>query len=413
MSSAIVLGAGMAGVGVALHLRQAGWDVVLVDRQPPGRATSYGNAGIIQSEAVEPYAMPRGLDDMWGVVTGRTNGIRIDWSALPAHVPALLRYWWHSAPVRHRQIARTWSGIIGQAAAAHQHFLNDTNAAGLVRKEGFRVFFRSAAAMDAAFTDAERIHRTYGVPYAALDSKALAAAEPGLANTGAGAVHWQGAWTVRDPGALVEAYGDLLLRSGGSVAIGSAETLKALPGKGWRVETANGPVEAAHVVVALGPWSPELLRRFGYDFPMVRKRGHHRHYDGTGLDLPLMDEAFGYVLAPMAKGLRITTGAELSHADAPPSEVQIGRAEDAARTLLNLGKGVEPEPWLGVRPCMPDMLPVIGEAPRHKRLWLHFGHGHQGFTLGPATGQMLATMMRGEAPSVDPAPFRPERWTGG
>jgi D-amino-acid dehydrogenase len=112
----------------------------------------------------------------------------------------------------------------------------------------------------------------------------------------------------------------------------------------------------------------------------------------------------------MARGLRITTGAELTGRPAASTPVQLGRAEAAARELLALGEPVEPRPWIGTRPCMPDMLPVIGQAPGHPGLWLHFGHGHQGFTLGPATGRLLAEMMTGERPFLDPTPFRPERY---
>ncbi|MGH2266585.1 NAD(P)/FAD-dependent oxidoreductase, partial [Enterococcus faecalis] len=58
----------------------------------------------------------------------------------------------------------------------------------------------------------------------------------------------------------------------------------------------------------------------------------------------------------------------------------------------------------------PDMLPVLGPAPRHRGLWMNFGHGNQGFTLGPATGRLLAEMMSGETPAIDPAPYGPARF---
>ncbi|MGU3494268.1 NAD(P)/FAD-dependent oxidoreductase [Xanthobacteraceae bacterium A53D] len=409
MPSAIVLGAGMAGVAIALHLRDAGWDVTLADRLPPGRATSYGNAGVIQSEAVEPYAMPRDLATLLAVVRGQKTAIRIHWPALAGQAAALARYWWNSAPARHRRLAIAYAGLIGQAAPAHADFLARSNAAGLVRKDGFRIFLRDPRGMEAAVRDAERVHATYGVPFRALTPQELAAAEPGLTHTGAGAIHWLAPWTVRDPGGLVEAYAQAFLRAGGQFQSADASTLEPA-GSGWRITTEDGPLEAEHAVVALGPWSPELLRRFGYRIPMVRKRGYHRHYAGTPLDLPLVDEANGYVLAPMAQGLRLTTGAELTHADAPPDLTQLHRAEAAANGLLPLGAPVEETPWSGTRPCMPDMLPVIGKAHRHAGLWLHFGHGHQGFTLGPATGRLLAQQMTGQTPFVDPAPFRADRF---
>src|ERR1700760_1713578 len=103
MRSAIVLGGGMVGVASALHLQSRGWSVVLVDRSEPGRETSYGNAGIIQSEAVRPYPMPRDLASLFRIATGQAVEVRYRLSSLPRHIEPLLRYWWHSSPHRHHQ----------------------------------------------------------------------------------------------------------------------------------------------------------------------------------------------------------------------------------------------------------------------------------------------------------------------
>jgi D-lysine oxidase len=412
MQNAIVLGAGIAGVSAALHLQHRGWSVTLVDRTGPGLATSYGNAGIIQSEAVEPHPMPRDLPSLLAIATGRTNDVHYDLLALPRLAGPLLRYWWHSAPQRHRPISAVYAGIIAKATSEHQAFMSAAGVTDLVRRDGFRVMHRSPAAMDAAFAAAERVHAEHGVAFRRLSPGQLAEAEPALAHTGVGAIHWLDPWTVRDPGALVRAYADHFVRSGGTFAHGNAESLTQLPTAGWRIKTLDGLVEAGHVIVALGPWSPDVMRKLGYRFPMVRKRGYHRHYrTQNNLNLPLMDAGFGYVLAPMSRGLRITTGAEFAARAAPSTPVQLGRAERAARQLLALGTPVEEVPWSGSRPCMPDMLPVIGPAAAHKGLWMHFGHGHQGFTLGPATGRMLAELMVGEKPFVDARPFSPQRWS--
>jgi D-amino-acid dehydrogenase len=135
------------------------------------------------------------------------------------------------------------------------------------------------------------------------------------------------------------------------------------------------------------------------------------HYSGgASLDLPLVDKAGGYAMCPMAKGIRITTGAELTGPEALATPVQLASAEASARELIDLGTRAEPAPWFGTRPCTPDMLPVVGPAPRHRGLWMNFGHGHQGFTLGPATGRLLAEIMSGETPAVDPTPYGAERF---
>lgn len=410
MRSAIVLGGGMVGVGTALHLQSRGWSVVLVDRREPGRETSYGNAGIIQTEAVRPYAMPHGISGVLDIALARTNDVHYLPMALPFHLRPLLLYWWNSFPSRHATISQTYARMIARASIEHEPLITAAGAGNLVRRDGFRVIHRNQAQFDSEVKDAEAVRDAFGVKFKILSASELAKAEPSLATPGLGGLHWQEPWTVSDPGALVQAYADLFVRNGGKLLTGDAQSLKQTAG-GWSVTTAEGAVDAETAVVALGPWSPEFLKRFGYDIPMVRKRGYHRHYSGGApLDLPLRDAAFGYLMNPMAKGVRITTGAELSGPNPKSTPVQLGKAEAAARGLIDLGQPVEPEPWIGTRPCMPDMLPVIGPAAGQKGLWLHFGHGHQGFTLGPTTGRILAEMMSGEPASVDISACAPSRF---
>jgi D-amino-acid dehydrogenase len=112
----------------------------------------------------------------------------------------------------------------------------------------------------------------------------------------------------------------------------------------------------------------------------------------------------------MRRGLRLTTGAEFARVDAPATPVQLGKAEALARELIDLGPALPEAPWLGARPCVADMLPLIGTAPRHRGLWLHLGHAHQGFTLGPASARLLAELIAGDNPYIDPAPYAPARW---
>ena len=409
MKSAIVLGAGMIGVATSLHLQKRGWSVALVDRKEPGRETSYGNAGIIQSEALRPYPMPHGFRELARIATGRSNDVRYHLASVSNHIGPLIRYWWHSLPAAHARASEAYAAIIACAVREHEPLILESGADNLIRRNGFRVLHRTQAAFDADAAVAETLREAYGVKFSIMTARDLKQAEPSLTEAGIGALHWQQPWTVSSPGALVTAYADLFTRSGGSILRGEAQTLRQSP-HGWSVATNAGEIGAEAVVVALGPWSPELLKRFGYRISMVRKRGYHRHYAGGGpLDLPLRDAANGYLMAPMQSGVRITTGAELTAPNGKSDPAQLIYAEQAARKLIDLGQPVEPEPWFGTRPCMPDMLPVIGPAARHKGLWLNFGHGHQGFTLGPATGRLVAELMSGEPPMVNPFPYRPDR----
>ncbi len=408
--SVIVLGAGMVGVSSALHLQARGHDVLLVDRKAPGRETSYGNAGLIQREAVEPYALPREPGELLQHALGLSPAVSYHWRAMPSLIPRLAAYWCASTPSRHAGIAKDWATLIAHSTSEHADWIVQADAQDLVRKKGFHFAWRHAASFREGLAKAQRYHDQYGVAFSQLDGEALGAAEPALTRRFVGGVHWTDPWAVNDPGELVARYAELFVRRGGRLMLGDAASLKQ-SGKGWSVITEEGPQQAGDAVIALGPWADDLIRPLGYRLPLFVKRGYHRHYRvPVQLSMPLLCADDGVMLAPMRAGLRITTGAELALRDAPPSPVQLAMAEKLARQTLSLGEPVETEPWLGSRPCTVDMKPVIGAAPRHPGLWFNFGHAHQGFTLGPATGRLLADLFDGSTPYVDAAPFLPARF---
>jgi D-amino-acid dehydrogenase len=409
-SSVLVLGAGMVGTCTALHLQQRGFDVVLVDRRAPGQETSMGNAGLIQREAVEPYPFPREPGFLLDVALGR--GAQVHWHAqgLWQMGQSLLGYLHHSHPVRHALATAAYSRLIAHANHEHAPLIAAAGAQDLVGHEGYRHVFRTPEAFDNAAQRAEEVHTRMGVRFQAETPAQLAQAEPALRGTLAGAVHWLDTWAVNDPGALVQRYARWFEARGGCLLTGDAASLQA-QGAGWSVNTTDGPVHAQRAVLALGPWSDGLIRTLGYRFPLFIKRGYHQHYTApASVRQPMLDAERGYVLAPMQRGLRLTTGAEFAPIDAPPTPVQLAKAEALARELIDLGQPLPEPPWLGARPCVADMLPVMGPAPRHQGLWFNFGHAHQGFTLGPVAGRLLAEMMHGQRTWIDPAPYAPTRF---
>jgi D-amino-acid dehydrogenase len=223
----------------------------------------------------------------------------------------------------------------------------------------------------------------------------------------------QDASSVDSPGEVVRAYVAWLQALGGTLHEASATQLLRQP-NGWTVHTDGTAHHADHVVVALGPWSRDFLRQqFGLRLPMGFERGQHRHFEpaaGTALGRPVYDTAGGYVLAPMAQGLRLTTGVELNAQHAPPHRAQLDAAEQAAREAMPLGDRTPEADWLGSRPTLPDSRPVIGACPGHAGVWLALGHQHIGFSTGPGTAELLAQLMLGEPPALTPYPFRPQRF---
>ncbi|MBN8962930.1 MAG: FAD-binding oxidoreductase [Rhizobiales bacterium] len=410
----MVLGAGMVGVSAALHLQKRGRDVVLIDKHgAAGEETSYGNAGLIERASVFPYMFPRDLTHILRYALNRSTESYYHLSALPVVLPWLWRYFRASTPEGALHSARAALPLIERSLIEHETLIEEAGAPELLRRTGWIKLFRSQASLDDGVADLERARQFAGITADVLDPAAIEAREPHLVGTFTGAIHWGAPGFVPDPGKLAKTYADLFVRNGGRFLAGDARTLEQ-DRLGWRLRDAQGnAVIAREAVVALGPWADLVFRPLGYNIPLGIKRGYHRHFTprgNAGLNHPVLDADRGFLLAPMTRGIRLTTGAEFARLDAPPTPVQLERALPLARDLFPLGDTVDPKPWMGARPCLPDMLPVIGQAPRHPGLWFDFGHHHHGLTLGPATGRLLAEMMTGEAPFADPSPFAAERF---
>ena len=408
----VVLGAGIVGVSAALHLQERGRDVVLVERAPKaGMGTSYGNAGLIERSSIYPYAFPRDLRSLARYALNRTTDAHYHASALPGLAPFLMRYWFNSSPKGVERIARAARPLIERSLLEHERLMGPAGATGLMRKVGWIKGFRSRRSFDKGRRDAARLDGL-GLTVEALDAAGLAEREPHLGEGMVGALHFRDPGAVSDPGGLVERYAALFRQRGGRLVKGDAATLEE-SAPGWRVKTRDGWLGARDVVVALGPWSDVVFGKLGYRLPFGIKRGYHMHFRARGnavLNHPVLDADGGYLLAPMDQGIRLTTGAEFARRDAPMTPVQLARALPKARALFPLAEPLEDMPWMGSRPCLPDMLPVIGRAPKHDGLWFDFGHQHHGLTLGPVSGRLLAEQMTGEAPFTDPAPYRMERF---
>ena len=408
----LVLGAGMVGVSAALHLQQRGRDVILVDSHTlAGEETSFGNAGLIECASVFPYMFPRDFAQILRYAMNRAPQVRYQFADLPAFLPWLVRYFLASAPERALHSAMAELPLIRRSLPEHEALIAEAGVPELLQRTGWIKLFRSDATLANAGAELERA-RQYGVAGEILDGKAIAEREPSLTGDFAGAVYLPAPGFVPDPGGLTKAYAALFQRKGGRFLVGDARTLQ-LDARGWRIAGRDGGAVAREAVVALGPWSDLVFRPLGYAIPLAVKRGYHLHLESRGnavLNHPVLDSDLGYLLAPMNRGIRLTTGVEFARRDAPPTPVQIQRALPRAHALFPLGDALDAKPWIGARPCLPDMLPVIGKAPRHSGLWFDFGHQHHGLTLGPATGRLLAEMMTGEAPFADPGPFAAERF---
>jgi D-amino-acid dehydrogenase len=409
-TDAIVLGAGIVGTSIALHLARRGLTVALLDRRGPGEETSYGNTGVIGS-TLYPTAFPRNVAKLIRAACKLAPEANYHARHLPRILPWLWAFRAASAPEQRAETARVMWPLMAQAVVEHEALLGESGATRYLRKDGFLTLYRSQRALSDLWTELA-LAVDLGVPIKFHDQAGVHALEPSLAPVFQAAVHWRGAASVTNPFAVTRAYASRFMAIGGVVLQGDARSLHRAAGR-WRVDTEEGAVDADEAVIALGPWAPDVLASRGVDLPLAVKRGYHRHFRPRGnasLGRPVIDVENGYAMAPMEQGIRVTTGAEFTTRDAAPTPTQFRRVMPIAQALFPLAEPVEDAPWMGSRPCFADSRPVIGRAPRHPGLWLAYGHGHVGLSLGPVTGRLIAEMMMGDVPFCDPAPYGPERF---
>lgn len=408
-----VLGAGMVGVSCALALQSRGHAVALIERTAPAAETSGGNAGVVARSSLVPLNNPGLWRQLPGLLGNRSPALRYNPASLVRHPMWGLGFLRSTRRSVFEQTVQALNDLIVLSTGLHRDWMPDAGTEGLFRDHGWLYAYRDAQACgQAAATRA--VWSRWGVDHSVLDADALRQLEPALGAAFAAAVWVKDALSVSSPQRVVQAYAELFVRQGGRLLLDDCRALAPAPDGGWVVRCAHaGEQRFDQVVVALGPWSPDMLAPLGLRVPMAFERGYHMHYGWNGeaaLTRPVYDTAAACVMSPMQGGVRLTTGVELTARDAPDNTGQLVAAERSVRAVLPLGDRLQDVPWRGARPTLPDSRPVIGAASKHPGLWLAFGHQHIGFSTGPGTAAVLGALVDGQVPPIDAGPFRPARF---
>ena len=304
----LVLGAGMVGVGAALHLQKRGRDVILVDKHElAGEETSYGNAGMIECASVFPYMFPRAVTEILRYATNRAPQVRYSVADLPAFLPWLVRY--YLASRRSGRCAARWRvlPLIRRSLIEHEALIAEAGVPdSCSARTGWIKLFRSEATLAQRAERAGARAGTMASRASLLDAKAIAAREPNLTGDFAGAIHFPAARLrarSRRPGqGLCGA-----VRPQGRAILSSATRERWNKTRRTLACAAYGAVggHAREVVVAMGPWSDLVFAPLGYSIPLEVKRGYHLHLAARGnavLNHPVLDADQGFLLAPMNAG---------------------------------------------------------------------------------------------------------------
>jgi D-amino-acid dehydrogenase len=408
----LVLGGGVIGLSCAYYLLQGGRSVHVLERGGVGGATSHGNCGTLTPSHAPPLAAPGVLAKALRWMLRPDAPLYIPPRADPALAVWLLRFaarcnrrdWWASA--------RAKGALLTASRALVETIVRSEGLDCGFEASGLRYVYRDPRAMATDLAGLDDL-AALGIASRVLDGSRLAAEEPALLPGMAGAIHFPDDAQLR-PDRYTAELARRVRELGGTIEEGvDAKGLRVERGRVTGVDTDGGAREATAVVAALGPWSAPMLRQVGLRLPIQPGKGYSMTWSRPAVvpSAPLVLREHSVCVTAWADGLRLGSTMEFSGYDDSLNRRRLDAIVRAARGYLREPTGpVLLEEWFGWRPMTVDDLPVIGAAPRLPGLWLATGHGMMGMGMSAVTGLLLADLLLGRPPCIDPTPVSPTRF---
>lgn len=408
---AIVIGAGIVGICTGLELQRRGWDVTIVDRNAPGAACSFGNAGILASMAVVPVGLPGFERQLPRMLLDPDSPLVVRWRSLPQTLPWLLHFRRAAKAQRIPHISDAMGALYRTSVVLHRALAEEAGVPELVRSTPGLYVHRNPGAIDVWGGLAWQLRRERGAEIEVLDGAALRDAEPELSPAYTRGVRVGPMGYTANPLRLAQAYCSLFSRRGGQVL--RAEVLRLRPTEATvAVDTSATILEADKVIIAAGAWTRALVEPLGLALPLIAERGYHMTFADSDITLRhvVSELEMHFAVTPMETGLRIAGTEELGRADDPPSWRRATVLQKQARRMFPRARLEGGTQWMGPRPGMPDSLPAIGFLPGHPNILVAAGHGHLGLTGAPHTGRIVAALASGEPAGIALEPYAPDRF---
>ncbi|MFT8675839.1 MAG: FAD-binding oxidoreductase [Acetobacter sp.] len=408
----IVVGAGIIGSAIALELQSRGQDVLLLDRDTPGRGASYGNMASIAVTEFLPTSRP----DVWRHIPRWLMDPAGPVSIAPRYAPRLLPWFWrflrNSRPGTVNALEALGAALCHRAQTDLPPFLKLAGAEDLLSETGCLSLYETEAAFRADSAHLAALDR-HGFAYTLLDGPALRQLEPALASTMHKAVLLPANRSIADPFVLTGRILSALLQRGGQIARGHVTDFIRDGRRVSGVRLHDGRVlMGKNVILCAGAYTRDLSRLLGEDIPLETERGYHNQLPSPGVHLAhsLIWPERAFMITPTAGGLRVGGTVEMAGLEAEPdysrATALLRHARRALPGLQTRGATV----WMGHRPALPDTVPILSASARVGGVFYATGHGHLGLTEAATTARVMADLATGAPPPFDIRPFRIDRF---
>jgi D-amino-acid dehydrogenase len=412
MSRVVVIGGGVIGAACAYYLSRSGWNVTVVDQGAFGKGCSHGNCGFVVPSHVLPLAMPGAVRGALKALVQRNSPFSIKLRFDPALWGWLYRFARRCNAHDMIESGRAIHALLQSSRSLYDELMRDEALDCEWQTRGLLFVFRTPEAME-HYAETDRLMRaSFGMGAKRYDGSELAALEPALKPGLAGGWHYEMDAHLR-PDRLMTGWRRVLEARGvvvheqcamaGFVSAGS---------EALAIRMAGGDIAADAFVVATGAWSPLLNRYLGCRLPIQPGKGYSITMPRPAKcpSIPLMFEEHRVAVTPMQSGYRLGSTMEFAGYDSSLNRARLELLRDGARHYLQ-EPDCEPvqEEWYGWRPMTPDGKPIIDRSPVFTNVLIAAGHNMLGLSMAPATGKLIAELLGGTAPHIDPAPYAVRR----
>ena len=401
-----VIGAGIIGTTLAYALRKRGRDVVLIERDAPGKGASYGNMASIAVTEFMPASRPSVWKQIPGWMLDPEGPVRVRPAYMPKLVPWFLRFIAASRPAKLRALEEQGAALCGRVHDDLLPLLAETGLSGVLTEEVCLSLYTDEAEFRADREHIEILER-FGFPHEVIGRQAIKALEPEISDKIGLAVLFPQNRSMRNPYQLVVKLASRFAALGGRIETGEVVGFER-GGKISAVLLKGGRrIAVDEVVVAAGVHSAKLAKMLDEPIPLETERGYHTQIMAPGISMrhSIIWPARAFMVTPTAGGIRVGGTVEMAGIDAAPdyrrSKVTVRRAKEA---LPNLQCEDFTE-WMGHRPALPDTVPLMSASAKTNGLFYATGHGHLGLTYAATTARLMADLITGAKPPIDMRPY--------
>jgi len=404
-----VIGAGIQGVCNALFLQKKGYQVILFDKDEPGKSSaSYGNAGHFSPYASIPLNRPDILADVPAMLLSSSGPLALKWNYVPKMIPWFIKFLKNCSTKNMMHTAKYMHQILDIALPAYDELFEEIDLSGLVENKGIMYIWNDQNLKSRELEI--NIRNEIGAEQQLLNQKEIHDLEPNIKKIYHAGVFYKKARHARNPKKILLKLLDLFLKKDGKFLKLNIKNIE------FDVEKPILKSDAQtfifdRIVIACGAFSKKLTDKLDEKIPLDTERGYHIHFKNCDhlISRPVVFTNRGFGMTPMEQKLRVVGTVEFGGLENPLSKGRIKNLVNNAKYMLD-GLPEHEDEWLGFRPTLPDYLPVIGPSKNYKNVFYSFGHHHLGWTLAAISGKIISKMIANKNTNLNLEPYSSKRF---